>query len=82
MVISVSRGGDDDALFLGTVIPITGFLIGLFRYRMEFFEGFVINIGFCVPFAFFFALAGYIGAPVCEHRPQSAHEPSSGRNWN
>ena len=20
--------------------------------------------------------------PVCEHRPQSAHEPSSGRNWN
>ena len=61
VVISVSRGGDDDALFLGTVIPITGFLIGLFRYRMEFFEGFVVNIGFCVPFAFFFALAGYIG---------------------
>ena len=22
------------------------------------------------------------GLPVCEHRPQSVHEPSSGRNWN
>ena len=43
------------------MIPITGFLIGLFRYRMEFFEGFVVNIGFCVPLAFFFAL-GHIGA--------------------
>ena len=61
VVISVNRGGDDDALFMGTVVPITGFLIGLYRYRMEFFEGFVVNLGFCIPIGFAFGFAGVLG---------------------
>ena len=61
VVISVNRGGDDDALFMGTVLPITGFLIGLYRYRMAFFEGFVVNLGFCIPIGFAFGFAGVLG---------------------
>ena len=61
VVISVSGGGDDDALFWGTMIPIIGFLIGLFNYRWEFLKGFLTNLGFCIPVALAFGLAGYIG---------------------
>ena len=61
VVISVNGGGDDDALFWGTVIPIIGFLIGLFNYRMEFFKGFLTNLGFCIPVSLALGLAGFTG---------------------
>ena len=49
VVISVSGGGDDDALFWGTMIPIIGFLVGLFNYRMEFLKGFSPTSGSASP---------------------------------
>ena len=61
VVISVNRGGDDDALFLGTVLPLVGFFVGLFQFRLDFFKGFLKNLLFCVPMAFAFGLAGFIG---------------------
>ena len=61
VVISVNRGGDDDALFLGTVLPLVGFFVGLFQFRLDFFKGLLRNLLFCVPMAFAFGLAGFIG---------------------
>ena len=61
VVISVSGGGNDDALFWGIMIPIISFLIGLFKYRTEFLKGFLTNLGFCIPVALVFGLVGYIG---------------------
>ena len=61
VALVVSNGGNDDAFFMGIMAPIIGFLIGLFMYRMEFFKGFLTNLGFCIPVALAFGLAGYIG---------------------
>tara|TARA_B100000242_G_C43017886_1_gene473473 strand:- start:226 stop:1365 length:1140 start_codon:yes stop_codon:yes gene_type:complete len=59
---SVASGGDDDALFMGTVFPILGFLIGLFQFRWAFFKAFAWQITVCIPVAVtFFILAGGFG---------------------
>ena len=59
---SVSRGGDDDALFMGTVLPILGFVIGLFQFRWAFFKAFAWQITVCIPVAVvYFVLAGGLG---------------------
>ena len=62
VVDSVSNGGDDDALFMGTVLPILGFVIGLFQFRWNFFKAFGWQITVCIPLAVvYFVLAGGLG---------------------
>ena len=51
-VIGVMGGGDDDALFLGIIIPIVGLLVGIGVYRLEFLKGFGIHLGYSIGYGF------------------------------
>ncbi len=51
-VTAVMGGGDDDALFLGIVLPIVGLLVGIGVYRLEFLKGFGIHLGYSIGYGF------------------------------
>ena len=66
-VIGVMGGGDDDALFLGIIIPIVGLLVGIGVYRLEFLKGFGIHLGYSIGYGFmvyFFMITGLFGLVV------------------
>ena len=51
-VIAVIDGANDDALFLGIVIPIVGLLVGIGVYRLEFLKGFGLHLGYSIGYGF------------------------------
>ena len=61
VALDVSNGGNDDAFFMGIMAPIIGFLVGLFHMRWEFFNGFLLQLGFSFPVAFVLCVAGAVG---------------------
>tara|TARA_Y100000591_G_C21808833_1_gene686622 strand:- start:1037 stop:1243 length:207 start_codon:yes stop_codon:yes gene_type:complete len=48
VVDSVVEGGDDDALCLGIMLPIVGFLVGVGIYRLEFLKGFGLHLVYSI----------------------------------
>ena len=63
VILSVSDGGDDNALFMGITAPIVGFVVGLVQLRWEFLKGFLLQLGVCFPLAVvLFILSGGVGA--------------------
>ena len=61
VALDVSNGGNDNAFFMGIMAPIIGFLVGLFHLRWEFFNGFLLQLGFSFPVAFLLCVAGAVG---------------------
>ena len=64
-VVAVIGGANDDALFLGIVIPIVGFLVGIGVYRLEFLKGFGLHLGYSIGYGFmmyFFMIIGLVYA--------------------
>ena len=61
---SVMDGGDDDALFLGIMLPIVGFVAGIILYGLEFLKGFglhlLISIGYGL-IGYFLAIIRFFG---------------------
>ncbi len=61
---SVMHGGDDDALFLGIMLPIVGFVAGIILYGLEFLKGFglhlLISIGYGL-IGYFLAIIRFFG---------------------
>ena len=45
---SVTKGGDDDALCLGIMLPIVGFVVGIALYGLEFLKGFGLHLLFSI----------------------------------
>ena len=63
VVDSVMEGGDDDALFLGIMLPIVGFLVGIGLYRLEFLKGFGLHLLFSIAYgfiAYFLVIIGFL----------------------
>ena len=63
VVNSVMEGGDDDALFLGIMLPIVGFLVGIGLYRLEFLKGFGLHLLFSIAYgfiAYFLVIIGFL----------------------
>ena len=60
-VIAVIDGANDDALFLGTVIPIVGLLVGIGVYRLEFLKGFGLHLGYSIGYGFMMYFLTIIG---------------------
>ncbi|MAW22022.1 MAG: hypothetical protein CMA16_01075 [Euryarchaeota archaeon] len=61
---SVMDGGDDDALFLGIMLPIVGFVVGIIRYGLEFLKGFGLHLLFSIGYGFigyFLAIIRFFG---------------------
>ena len=57
------EGGDDDALFLGIMLPIVGFLVGIGLYRLEFLKGFALHLLFSIAYgfiAYFLVIIGFL----------------------
>ena len=66
-VIGVMGGGDDDALFLGTVLPIVGLLVGIGVFRLEFLKGFGIHLGYSIVYGFvmyFLVIIGLLASAI------------------
>ena len=63
-VIGVMGGGDDDALFLGIIIPIVGLLVGIGVFRLEFLKGFGIHLGYSIVYGFVMYFLVIIGLLV------------------
>ena len=56
-------GANDDALFLGIVIPIVGLLVGIGVYRLEFLKGFGLHLVYSIGYGFmmyFFMIIGFL----------------------
>ena len=63
VVNSVMEGGDDDALFLGIMLPIVGFLVGIGLYRLEFLKGFALHLLYSIGYgfiAYFLVIIGFL----------------------
>ena len=63
VVNSVMEGGDDDALFLGIMLPIVGFLVGIGLYRLEFLKGFGLHLLCSIAYgfiAYFLVIIGFL----------------------
>lgn len=63
--IAVVDGANDDALFLGIVIPIVGLLVGIGVYRLEFLKGFGLHLVYSIGYGFmmyFFMIIGLVYA--------------------
>ena len=63
VVNSVMEGGDDDALFLGIMLPIVGFLVGIVLYRLDFLKGFGLHLLFSIGYgfiAYFLVIIGFL----------------------
>ncbi|MAH30144.1 MAG: hypothetical protein CL959_05645 [Euryarchaeota archaeon] len=63
VVNSVMEGGDDDALFLGIMLPILGFLVGIGLYRLEFLKGFGLHLLLSIAYgfiAYFLVVIGFL----------------------
>ena len=61
---SVMDGGDDDALFLGIMLPIVGFVAGIILYGLEFLKGFGLHLLFSIGYGFigyFLAIIRFFG---------------------
>ncbi len=61
---SVMDGGDDDALFLGIMLPIVGFVAGIILYGLEFLKGFGLHLLFSIGYGFigyFLAITRFFG---------------------
>jgi len=52
---------NEEAVLLGIMAPIIGFIVGLFHLRWEFFKGFLLQIGLCFPVAVLWCVAGAAG---------------------
>ena len=66
-VIGVMGGGNDDALFLGILLPIVGLLVGIGVFRLEFLKGFGIHLGYSIGYGFivyFLMITGLFGLVV------------------
>ena len=64
VVSSVMEGGDDDALGLGILLPIVGFMVGVVMYNFEFLKGFGLHLIFSIGYAFiayFLVIIGFLG---------------------
>ena len=62
-VVAVIDGANDDALFLGIVIPIVGLLVGIGVYRLEFLKGFALHLVYSIGYGFmmyFFMIIGLV----------------------
>lgn len=61
---SVMDGGDDDALFLGIMLPIVGFVAGIILYGLEFLKGFGLHLLISIGYGFigyFLAIIRFFG---------------------
>ena len=65
-VLSVTDGGNDDALFMGTVLPGIGLIVGLAVLRLEFLKGFGIHLLYSLGYSFMGFFMVLIGFGVLE----------------
>ena len=64
VVNSVMEGGEDDALFLGIMLPIVGFVVGIGLYGLEFLKGFGLHLLFSIGYGligYFLVIIGFFG---------------------